>query len=37
MVANFYKEPTKLKTKRNESRGLGFVKSHDEIGMVDVV
>ncbi len=37
MVANVHKEPTKLKTKRNESCGLGFIKSRDEIGMVDVV
>ncbi len=37
MVANVHKEPTKLKTKRNKSHSLGFVKSRDEIGMVDVV
>jgi hypothetical protein len=37
MVAKVHKEPIKLKTNRNESRGLGFDLSHEEDGMVEEV
>jgi hypothetical protein len=37
VVAKSYREPTKLKTERNERRGLGLTICLDEVGMVEVV
>ena len=37
MVANVHKEPNKLKTERNKSRGLGFENSLERDGVVDDV
>ncbi len=37
MVAKVHREPTKLKTKKNERRGLGAAICLDEVGMVKVV
>ncbi len=37
MGAKVHREPTKLKTERNERHDLGLAVCFDEIGMVEVV